>query len=756
MRKLIIPLVFAVLFSWTGCGGNSNSGSNSGGNNGSSPVLKSLKIASSAPSVAAGLTIQLTATGTYKDGTTKDLTTAVAWASSGTGSAVISSAGVLTGKGRGSVTVTASSGSVTGKMNISVTAPLVVSLVAITPASAIIAQLTQQQFHASAKLTDGSVADLTQLVTWAIAPTGVATISNSVPTKGLVQALSASSTTIVTVTASCSLPTCVAQTGTPQMTASLTVTTATPVSIVISPGNKTIGWGTQQQFTAIGTFSDSSTQDITNVCTWTSSQPGIVFITTSTGLAVGNSVGGPVSITASFGGVLSSTALLSVDLSNLTAVSVSPTNPIIANGTSLRFIANGTFVDGSTRNLANSGAVSWNSSSTSVATISSVGTATSVAPGSTLIAATAGGISGHTNLDVESASLSSIDVAPSDATIAVTTQFNFAAVGTFTGCSSCPFQQVLTSQATTTWSSSNSSVAGVGSTSGIVTGAAAGKANITATSSLPPSGVSATVPLTVSSTTLVSIRVNPADIFLPPGASKQYSAVGFFSDGTTQNLSSQVTWSSSNSNVATISASGSATGQSPGKVNIIAKFGSVSGNTSLLITASGLASLSVTPSNASVANKTAAQFTATGFFFDGSTQNLTNSVQWSSSNKAIATIGATSGVLTTISPGQTSISATFGSVTGRTTVTVTNATLVSIALHPGSATILLGSSQLFSATGTFSDGSTQSLLNQAWKSSDTSVAIISSFGQATSSGRGTTTISATLDGVIGTALLTVQ
>jgi hypothetical protein len=95
MRKLIIPVVFAILFSWTGCGGNSNSGSNSGGNNGRPPVLKSLKITSSAPSVAAGLTIQLTATGTYNDGTTKDLTTAVAWASSGTGSAVISSVGLL-------------------------------------------------------------------------------------------------------------------------------------------------------------------------------------------------------------------------------------------------------------------------------------------------------------------------------------------------------------------------------------------------------------------------------------------------------------------------------------------------------------------------------------------------------------------------------------------------------------------------------------------------------------------------------------
>ena len=750
MRKLSLSLVITVLFSLLGCGGGSNS--NSGGNG--SPTLKSLKVTSSASSVAAGLTIQLTATGTYSDGSSQDLTTTVAWAASGSGAAVISSAGVLTATTQGSVTVIASSGSVKGTTGISVTAPLVVSLTTITPASATIAQLTQQQFHVIAKMTDGSNPDVTQLLTWTIAPTGSATISNSVPTKGLVQALSLLTTTTVTVTATCSLPACVAQSGTQKISASLTVTNATPVSIAINPSSKTIGWGMQQQFAAIGTFSDSSQQDITNVCSWTSSSPGTVSITASTGLAIGKSVGGPVTITASFSGV-SNTASVTVDLSNLTNVSVSPANPIIANGTNFHFIANGTFNDGSTRNLANSGAVSWNSASPSVATISSSGTATSVASGSTLITASAGGKSGSTNLDVENATLSSIDIAPSGTTIAVGTQLNLAAVGTFSGCTSCPFQESLTTQSSTAWSSSNSSVASVGSTTGQVTGAAAGTANITASSSLP-GGVSATVPVTVSSATLVSITVTPANTFLPPGASRQYSASGLFNDGTTQNISSQVTWSSSDNTVATISASGSATGQSPGKVNITAKFGSVTGNTSLLITASALSSISITPGNPNVAEKTDAQFTATGFFFDGSTQNLTNSVQWSSSNQQFATIGASSGVLAAKSPGQTTISAAFGSVTGSTTVTVTNATLVSIAVHPSSATILLGSSELFSATGTFSDGSTQTLVNQTWKSSNTGVAIISSFGLATTSGKGTTTISAALNGVSGTAILTVQ
>jgi Bacterial Ig-like domain (group 2) len=87
---------------------------------------------------------------------------------------------------------------------------------------------------------------------------------------------------------------------------------------------------------------------------------------------------------------------------------------------------------------------------------------------------------------------------------------------------------------------------------------------------------------------------------------------------------------------------------------------------------------------------------------------------------------------------------------------VTNATLTSITVSPSSANVNAGSSLLFSATGHFSDGSTQNLINAGWSSSNPNVAIITTWGLATSSGAGTTTISATLNGVTGNAVLTVQ
>jgi len=82
-------------------------------------------------------------------------------------------------------------------------------------------------------------------------------------------------------------------------------------------------------------------------------------------------------------------------------------------------------------------------------------------------------------------------------------------------------------------------------------------------------------------------------------------------------------------------------------------------------------SIAVTPANQSVAAGTPQQFTATGTFSDNSTQNLTNSVTWASSDTTIATISA-AGLATTLQKaGTTSISAQQGNIIGKTNLTVT-------------------------------------------------------------------------------------
>ena len=84
-------------------------------------------------------------------------------------------------------------------------------------------------------------------------------------------------------------------------------------------------------------------------------------------------------------------------------------------------------------------------------------------------------------------------------------------------------------------------------------------------------------------------------------------------------------------------------------------------------------------------------------------------------------------------------------------------TLMSIAVTPASANIAPGATQQFTATGTYSDQSTQNLTNQAtWTSSTTSVATINANGLASGVSPGTSTITATMSGTSGIATLTVQ
>jgi hypothetical protein len=88
--------------------------------------------------------------------------------------------------------------------------------------------------------------------------------------------------------------------------------------------------------------------------------------------------------------------------------------------------------------------------------------------------------------------------------------------------------------------------------------------------------------------TLVSITVTPAHPTISPGGAQQFTATGTYSDSSTQNLTSQVTWNSSNPSAATINANGLATGVAAGTTTISATLGGVSGNTLLTVQAAPL------------------------------------------------------------------------------------------------------------------------------------------------------------------------
>ena len=179
--------------------------------------------------------------------------------------------------------------------------------------------------------------------------------------------------------------------------------------------------------------------------------------------------------------------------------------------------------------------------------------------------------------------------------------------------------------------------------------------------------------------TLVSILVTPANPNIPLGETPQFTATGTYSDSSTQDLTPSVTWTSSVPTVATISdvsgSKGLAASLTAGSTTITATSGSISGSTTLTVRAlvTTLVSISVTPANPHIARGETQEFTATGNYSDSSTGDLTTSVTWVSSAPTVATISDASGskgLAASLTAGSTTITATSGSITGNTTLTV--------------------------------------------------------------------------------------
>ena len=188
---------------------------------------------------------------------------------------------------------------------------------------------------------------------------------------------------------------------------------------------------------------------------------------------------------------------------------------------------------------------------------------------------------------------------------------------------------------------------------------------------------SAPVVLTVASAALQSISVTPSSSSIPKGATKQFSALGTYTDTSTHDLTTSVTWDSGTTAVATIAANtGLALGTGTGSTQITAAQGKVvSTPVTLAVTAAVLRSIALTPPSASIARGDTQQFAAAGTYSDGSIENLTTAVLWESAETSVATIGAATGLATGAAVGASQITAAQGSIVSLpANLTVTNTT----------------------------------------------------------------------------------
>ncbi len=296
-----------------------------------------------------------------------------------------------------------------------------------------------------------------------------------------------------------------------------------------------------------------------------------------------------------------------------------------------------------------------------------------------------------------------------------------------------------TADKTVTWTSSNTAVATV--SNGVVKGLSAGSATITVKT---VNGLSATATVTVRPET-TGVTLSQTSATLDPGQTLTLTA-------TVQpenSVNKTVTWTSSNTAVATVNAQGVVTAVAKGTADITVK--TVNGHTAVCKVTVRSVAESVTISQTSATLDAGQTLTLTANVLPEDA--IDKSVTWTSSNTAVATV-STQGVVTAVAKGTADI--TVKTVNGHTAVCKVTVRPIaqSVAISQTSATLDAGQTLALTATVLPDDAVDKSV---TWTSSNTEVATVNTKGLVTAVAKGTADITVkTVNGHSAVCTVTVR
>lgn len=501
--------------------------------------------------------------------------------------------------------------------------------------------------------------------------------------------------------------------------------------VIVSPGSAALLLGATEQLSV--TITDVFANPLNGrPVVWRSSDNGKATVT-STGLVTAVSVG-PVSITATSEGKIGS-ASLTINPLPVASVAIVPAGATLGLGTSSQLSA---ITKDSTGQPLAGRPVSWSSDNAAV-TVSTTGLVTGVGLGTASITATSEGKSGTATITVNPIPVATVTVLPGNATVAV------AANTTLTATTKDANGNVLPSRVVF-WSTSDSGKATV-SASGVVTGVAKGSATITATSE----GHSGSATITIVPGAPAFVTVTPNPLTLAAGDTGRLVAV--VQDASGDTISAAVSWSSATGATATVSGSGLVTGVSEGTVLVTATSGGITGADTVIVTPAPVATVTMASPGTHLGVGATIQFSATPR--DAAGQPLVRVVGWSSSDTTVATVSAT-GLVTGVSPGNVVISATCEGKTTSDALVVEYESVASVAVDPSTAAVGAGLAVQLTAHVIGTSGDT--LVNRVvtWSSSAPNIASVDTNGLVTGHVTGSAAITATSEGVDGSATITVQ
>ena len=628
-------------------------------------VLAAITVSPSTVTLPASVARQFTAVGTDAGGNVVAISPT--W-SVVAGGGAIDAAGLFTAgavTGTFANTVQATSGGITGRASVTVTAGVLASIT-VTPAVGVMAITGTQQFTAVGRDAGGNVVAITPA--WSTVAGGGTIGVNGLFTAG---------TTPGTFTG-----TVLATSGGITGAATVTITAGPLATVVVSPGAATLPISGTQQYAAVGRDAAGNVVAITP--TWLVTAGGGAISGTgafTAGTTPGTFAG---TVQATSGGIVG-TASVTVTTGALATITVSPGTVTLPTAGTQAYAAVGRDAGGNVVALTPSWSVAAGGGSITGTGVFSAGLVTGTFANT--IMATSGAISGTASVTVIAGALAAITVTPHPAALTINGTQQFTAVGTDAG------GNVVAVSPTWSVAAGGGTIGSAGLfTAGTTPGTYAN--TVTATSG----GITGTATVTVATGPLATITLSPTSVTLAISAAQQFTAVGRDAGGNV--LSIAPAW-------AVVASGGAVTGTGlftagvvPGTFTntVQATSGGVTGTATVTVTTGPLSTITVSPDPQTLAINGAQQFTAVGRDAGGNVVTMTPSWAVVAGGGTISGSGLfTAGTLPGTFIG--TVQATSGTVTGTATVAVTAGTLASITVAPNPTSLGITLTQQFTAVG---------------------------------------------------------
>lgn len=511
------------------------------------------------------------------------------------------------------------------------TEPLRVATVELTPATATVQVGRTVALAATPKDAGGNTVSGADVV-WSSSNTQVATVT----TGGVVTARAAGQVQIA------------ASAEGKSATAQITIAARDVASVVVTPATVSmrIGVSTPLQVQTL----DADGGVLTGrLVTWQSSSPAVAAVS-SDGTVTGLSAGA-ATITATSEGRTGQVAV-SVTLPPVQTITVAPAQDTVGVGTERALTATLRDANG---NVLSDRTLVWSSNNLSIATVSSAGIVTGVAPGTVTVSATSEGRVGSANIVVLARLAGAVTLTPASATLIAGSNLQLVAQVTDS------LGNLLTNRPIT-FVSDATAVATVSGT-GLITAVAPGTARITAQSE----GKSGVTTIQVIAVPVASVRITPSALTIGPGTQRQLTAAALSANGTVL-TGRTVTWISGSNGIVTVSNTGLVTAVAPGVAVVVALVEGAIAYATVTVAEPAVATMLLAPLEPAIDVGSTVQLQAT--LRDGDGNTITGrTVTWTSADESVAFVSS-SGLVLGLKTGATEITATSGGVSVSTRVTV--------------------------------------------------------------------------------------